>query len=321
MDSADPHTQDLLRSDWGATTQALNSHLSTHRHTSASSTWAVWTSFCLDVGVRPDLLDVHGDRLPVLLLFAQLYRFGAVAPRHQPVRSCTVEDALRRVAQTFSRVGAADPRLNAFCNLDFRLQALYNAWKKTDSPPTRVKPLSLVVLRKAHAESLASASTIRMSPAGDCLLLAYFFLLRPGEYSGAPQTAVDNLFRIQDCGVWIGHRRLDPLQAPDADLLAVTFVTLTFTNQKNGVRGETIGHGRSGNPTLCHVAALVRRLLYLRHVGAVPSTPINAFRARLNDPWLFVRPIDITNLLCRSVRLLPPSLCDFPICDTSARST
>ena len=89
----------------------------------------------------------------------------------------------------------------------------------------------MVVLRKAHQEALAAAPTLRLPHAGDCLLLAYFFLLRPGEYSGIPHTAVDDLFRIQDVGVWLGHRRLDPLLCPATDLIAASFATLTFTTQ------------------------------------------------------------------------------------------
>ena len=145
-----------------------------------------------------------------------------------------------------------------------------------------------------------------ISPAGDCLLLAFFFLLRPGEYSGLPVTASNDLFRLQDVGVWIGHRRLDPLHSPPPDIVSATFVTLTFTSQKNGVRGETLGHGRSGHPTLCPVAALARRILALRAAGAAPLTPLNAFRPTPLAPWQFVRPADITALLRRTVRLLPP---------------
>jgi hypothetical protein len=232
-----------------------------------------------------------------------------------------VEDALRHVAQAFARVGSPDPRLNSFGEVDFRLQALLQSWKKTDAPPTRVKPLPLVVLRRAHGDAL-QRPTHRFSHAGDCLVLAYFFLLRPGEYSGVPLTAADDLFRLQDVGVWIGHRRLDPLRCPAADLLAASFATLTFTTQKNGVRGETIGHGCSGHPTLCPVGALVRCLLHLRDHGATATTPLNAFRSPgPHDAWHYVRPADITALLRQAVRLLPPSLTDFSANDISARST
>ena len=190
-----------------------------------------------------------------------------------------MEDAVRHVAQTFTRVGAVDPRLNAFgpClnafgELDYRLQAVLRTWKKADPPPTRVKPLPMLVLRRAHRLVEANMHVSpRLFTAGDCLILAFYFLLRPGEYSGTPRTAADDLFRFQDVGVWIGNRRLDPLSCPTDDLLAATFVTVTFTTQKNGVRGETLGHGRSGHPRLCPVAALTCRLLCLRLSGALPK--------------------------------------------------
>ena len=281
----------------------------------------MWQQFCATTGVRADLRDVPGDPVPILLLFAHQYRTGRIAPSDRPVRSRTVEDAVRHVAQTFSRMGAMDPRLNRFGDLDFRLHAVFQSWKKADPPPTRVKPLPLVLLRTAHTLSLAPPPGVRLPPTGDCLLLAYFFLLRPGEYCGIPRTEADDLFRVQDVGAWIGHRRLDPLHCPAADLLATTFVTLTFTCQKNGVRGETLGHGRSGHPTLCPVSALTRRLLHLRSAGATPQTPLNAFRPHAHAPWQFVLPADITFLLRRAVTLLPPSLTDFSARDISARST
>jgi hypothetical protein len=279
VDVADPGSRDALGCDWRAVTAALHANQSTHRCDSASATWRLWEGFCTRSNIRPDLQDVPGDPVPILLLFAQQYRTGRIAPSERAVRSRTVEDAVRHVAQTFTRVGAVDPRLNAFGALDFRLQAVLRSWKKADPPPTRVKPLPMLVLRRAHhlAEANLHVSP-RLFAAGDCLILAFYFLLRPGEYSGTPRTAADDLFRFQDIGVWIGQRRLDVVSCPPDDLLAATFVTVTFTNQKNGVRGETLGHGRSGHPTLCPVAALTRRLLSLRLSGATPNTPINAFR-------------------------------------------
>ena len=135
MALAAPDARDVLRHDWSSISQALHSHLSPQRHTSAARTWQVWERFCNSIGVRPDLLDVPGDLIPVLLLFAQRYRSGTIAPRDKPVRSRTVEDALRHIAQTFARVGSPDPRLNSFGTLDFRLQALFSAWKKLDPLP------------------------------------------------------------------------------------------------------------------------------------------------------------------------------------------
>ncbi|KAL7523299.1 hypothetical protein ACHAWF_000463, partial [Thalassiosira exigua] len=52
-------------------------------------------------------------------------------------------------------------------------------------------------------------------------------------------------------------------------LLQARFGSLTFTEQKNGVRGEVIGLECSGDPYLCPVKALVRRVFYLRSENTV----------------------------------------------------
>ena len=297
MAIADPRSRDVLGSDWRAITTALHSNQSPHRCASASATWRIWERFCVASGIRPNLRDIPGDHVPILLLFAHQYGTGRIAPSARPVRSRTVEDAVRHVAQAFTRVGAVDPRLNTFGEVDYRLHALFHSWKKSDPPPLRVKPLPLLVLRHAHRLAASTPSTSPTHVAGDCLLLAFYFLLRPGEYSGTPQTDADDLFCVQDTGVWIGHRRLDPLLCPPDDLLAATFVTITFTTQKNGVRGETLGHGRSSHLTLCPVAALTRRLLSLRLVGVTPATPLNAYRSSATARWRFVLPTNVTSLL------------------------
>jgi hypothetical protein len=313
-----PSAVDSLVADWRAVSQTLRSSVSAHRQQSASSAWGRWEHFCNSLGVRPDLRDVPGDPIPVLQLFAHQYRSGRIAPGGRPVRARTVEDALRHVAQAFSRLGTSDPRLNAFGEVDYRLQALLQAWRRVDPPPARVKPLSLPLLR--FALTTRPPGCTLSQAAGDCLIMAFYFLLRPGEYAGVPSpSSTDDLFRLQDVGLWIGHRRLDLLCAPTPDLLAATFVSLTFTNQKNGVRGETLGHARSGHPTLCPVLSVVARILHLRAHGASPSTPLNAYTTPAGGRH-YVLPHDITTLLRCAARRAPTDWGLSPS-DISARST
>ncbi|KAI2493227.1 hypothetical protein MHU86_21301 [Fragilaria crotonensis] len=192
------------------------------------------------------------------------------------------------------------------------------AWKKADPPPTRVKPLPLQVVHGASQLALLSGTPLALA-AADCMVVAFYFLLRPGEYAGAPKTDADDLFRLQDLGLWIGGRKLDVPTCPLADLTAATFATLTFTSQKNGVRGETVGHGRSGHPTLCPVLRLASRALHLRQHNALPTTPLNASRTSPTSCWQYVPPSCITALL-RSAVALSPGL-GFSAKDVSARST
>ena len=50
---------------------------------------------------------------------------------------------------------------------------------------------------------------------------------------------------------------------------------LTFADQKNAVRGETITHLASGDRTICPVRALARRVRDIRRTTRDPVTPIN----------------------------------------------
>jgi hypothetical protein len=149
----------------------------------------------------------------------------------------------------------------------------------------------------------------------DMIALAFFFLLRPGEYTG---TASDTTpFTLQDVQCWIGQQRFLATTIPLEDLPRVTFVSLTFTTQKNGVRGEVIGLGRSGNPVLCPVQALTRRIAHLRAYRAPHHTPLAAY---FTTPAVTViTPADITSMLRCSTAIIGPSVGFLPS-DISARS-
>jgi hypothetical protein len=51
---------------------------------------------------------------------------------------------------------------------------------------------------------------------------------------------------------------------PVDDLTHITFVSLSFSTQKNGVRGKVIGLGQPGNPALCPILTMARRIAHLR---------------------------------------------------------
>ena len=59
---------------------------------------------------------------------------------------------------------------------------MYSAWKKEDDPPARVEPVPMAILLRA-AE--LAGPTLRDEATMDCIWIAFYFLLRPGEYSNA----------------------------------------------------------------------------------------------------------------------------------------
>ena len=217
-------------------------------------------------------------------------------------------------------MGARDPRLDCGGTLDFRLTRTWSAWKKIDPPPLRVKPIPIKVLRRVA--TLAKLSSLQFQKGvSDMITLAFFFLLRPGEYTDTNSESTP--FTLGDVQLWIGpNHRLDLKTATAAELRTATFATLTFTTQKNGVRGEVIGLGLSGDPLLCPVGALVRRILYLRSHGATDKTPLSRlFKERkvaLGGPT-HIQPKHITKELREAVTSIGPRL-GFVANDVSARS-
>lgn len=209
--------------------------------------------------------------------------------------------------------------MNVHGQLDFRLTSLYQAWSKADDPPSRVKPLPLGLLHHTVRLALADNTPAALA-AADCLVIGYFFLLRPGEYIGLPVNATDTLFRLRDLQLWIGSRALAISDCTVPELQASTFATLTFTRQKNGVRNEKVGHGRSGHPILCPVLRLVSRVVALRQLHAPPSTSLNAYRDPIpGRPFQYVLPVDITRRLRAALAIYPdPAIAPR---DISARST
>jgi hypothetical protein len=147
------------------------------------------------------------------------------------------------------------------------------------------------------------------------IVLAFFYLLRPGEYTG---TQTDNTpFRLEDVQLFVGARRLDLVRASDADLRAATHASLTFTSQKSGVRGEVVNHGRSGAMYACPVEAIIRRVLHLRQHGAAPDTPLAYYYE--NGRCRAVSAANITDALKTSVTFLGTGI-GIVASDVTARS-
>jgi hypothetical protein len=108
------------------------------------------------------------------------------------------------------------------------------------------------------------------------LTLGFFFLLRPGEYAHTDNEEAAP-FRICDVHLLRNNFRLNPYTCTELELTTATHVALEFTKQKNGVRGDLVGLGRSGHAFMCPVYAMTRRLLHFRLHQASPLTPIYTY--------------------------------------------
>ena len=301
--------------DLGIVQEAVRAGVVPGTARAADKHWERWCDFCEETSVDPWLYEID-DPVPILQVYGARYRDGRVAPRCKPVRAGTVSDALRAIGQAFASVGTKDPRKDSLGGIDFRLQRQDRNYKRLDPPPDRVKPIPVQVVMHALAAAYGVAGTIALQCIADMCCIAFFFLLRPGEYTG---TKGGNTcpFKFQDVQLFIGSRRLDLLTAPLADLKASTSTSLTFTNQKNGVRGEIISHSKSGSLLTCPVTAVTRRIIHLRENNAPLDTPLATYYTTRKRA---VTAKDITETLQASVLAIGSNELGFLPKDVSARA-
>jgi hypothetical protein len=170
------------------------------------------------------------------------------------------------------------------------------------------------VLRRLTKLALASAE-VPLLAVVDMVIVAFFYLLRPGEYTGTSSNTTP--FRLQDVQLFLGRDRIAPAlyDAPISDL--ADFATLEFTTQKNGVRGEVIGLGCTGD-YFSPVKALQRRIRHLLEHNAPPDTPLASYFA--DGKWYRISPPQITTALRSAVATFDPNALGFNPQDVSARS-
>ena len=151
----------------------------------------------------------------------------------------------------------------------------------------------------------------------DMIIITFFFLLRPGKYTGTKYDSAPFCLSAVTCSV--SRTVSDTATATDNELAATTFVILIFTTHKNGVRGEKIGHGATGDPLLCLKEALQRRVMHLRQHGAPTNTPLARFKTP-RGRWTNLTPTTITSHLKATVKLLAGTHLGFTYKDVSVRS-
>ena len=215
-------------------------------------------------------------------------------------------------------LGWPDPRHAASGKTDARLARQQRGYKKADPNPVRLKPIPVEVLFKAYDLARAAGDAHSLCTA-DMIWLAFFFLLRTGEYSSP--TATTHPFTLDDVHLQIGARILDVATASERDLDVVDHVSLEFRDQKNGHRGERVGHGCSAHRFACPVKVVIRRIKYLRSIEAPMDTYLCAYLSRRGS-IVNLRASTITAHL-RSALLACPCL-DYPakaICAESLRAS
>ena len=117
---------------------------------------------------------------------------------------------------------------------------------------------------------------IRAEAIADIAIIAYFFAMRSCEITQTPKEGRTKVLRLR--GVTFRDERGVTLELGNyGSIVMASSVTVTFENQKNGLRMDKRTHQRTGDPVMCPVdrlASAVNRIM-TNTVGASGDTPIN----------------------------------------------
>jgi len=144
----------------------------------------------------------------------------------------------------------------------------------------------------------------RVKAIGELTLIAFYFLLRVGEYTyhgkGIRRT---QQFRLCDLKFFTKGHQIQPGQLPTLAGI-IDLVSMTIDNQKNGHQGQTLSHhALTDNNLCCPVRALVSCTLDMIKDGAQQDTLICAFRESPTMAWQHVRSKDMVKAVKDAVKI------------------
>ena len=155
---------------------------------------------------------------------------------------------------------------------------------KADPPTTKQLPVEADVPEFLVKLGLAEETRKLDRAVGDLTLIAFYYLLRIGEYTtkgsrnNSKQTEEfkmgDIMFFAKDAN---GNLQCLPRDAPDDLICNAEGATMKLDNQKNGWKGVCVYQETNGDTIFCPVRALGRQYVHLRANGATEKTILSAY--------------------------------------------
>ena len=153
-------------------------------------------------------------------------------------------------------MGANDPFHNHMGKLDFWMGRQLVSYQKEYYPTTRVRPLPARVIQ--YLDTTSQGTTSRNTAISNLTWFAFFFLLRTGKYCKGGTNTSQNPFSIKAIQLFILQHPYNSATASNAVLAQADFFSLLLTTQKNGVKGDSIGHSFTGHHQDCPAASMHR---------------------------------------------------------------
>ena len=160
---------------------------------------------------------------------------------------------------------------------------MIDGFKRVDPPSEKKLAVGVEIPEHCCKEGLKSG-TAKGLAVGDLIIIAFFFLLRIGEYTVKAtknNTKRTVQFRMMDVVFFkkdrFGRlRQLSP-KAPDRDIMNNDGATLRLSDQKNGHKGACIHQEHNGHELFSPARAIGRRYCHIRKHTKDPTTYISAY--------------------------------------------
>jgi hypothetical protein len=164
---------------------------------------------------------------------------------------------------------------------------MLEGYAKADPPTRKMLPVEADVPELLVTLGYGKEGTTQTQTIGDLALIAFYYLLRIGEYTvkgrrkGTSQKKQTVQFKLEDVKFFKKNKRGTlvclPDDAPEALIRTADSATLKLDNQKNGWKGVCVHQEANGEPFNCPVKALARRVLHLRDHSSDRKTFLSTF--------------------------------------------
>jgi hypothetical protein len=227
-----------------------------------NSHWRKWCGFARRVNQHPFLPGLqrttdHVERSHLFLAFAGALRDGQYGNGRQASGS-RITETLRWCALFMFSRNLADPRRASpgQHSLDRCISSYLEKCKEADPPSQPQQALPNTSIRLIALTFFATQSR-RLHVVADLVVLAFFFLLRVGEYTPSSQSRRTIPLAETDVKLWRGIVEISHDSTLE-ELLTADGVTICLQNQKNGHKNALLHHYSSRDAVLDPVKSVAR---------------------------------------------------------------
>ena len=193
---------------------------------------------------------------------------------------------------------------------------MLDGFGKEDPPTIKKLPIEVDIPEYISLCSLRAAASERTKAIADLILIAFYYLLRVGEYTtkGERNTTKQTVqFQFKHITFFkhdaMGRLQQLPRSASDDDILSAHSATLRLENQKNGWKGVCIHQETNGDLYHCPVRALGRRYVHIRKHTNDTSTCLSSY---FETSSTSTRRADVTDKNIRSELKLAAIALEYP---------